>query len=137
MYRVLIFQDHESTINLDGFNGTIAGQELFNELRNSVPDKIDTNTICFGHIMLWSDSFLRCYSRQKDNSIWILVARVSPPLGCSASEQHTFCLAFGSSKQCHDKVIAYYLKEIKHLMKGKNPYYGRPGIKRKLYTFKR
>jgi len=45
-----------------------------------------------------------------------------------------FCLAFGSSKLNHDKVIVYYLKEIKSIMKGKYRYYGKNTIREKVYT---
>ena len=43
----------------------------------------------------------------------------------STSSSHTFCLAMGSSKHCHNKVIAHYLEEVKSLMKGNLMYYGK------------
>ena len=125
------FKDHQNNTNTQGFNGTIAGQELYHELLGSIPADVNESDTCFGHIMLWSDSFLRCFSRQKDNSIWLLVARVCPPESHSTSDRHTFCLAFGSSKLNHDKVIQYYLKEIKTMMRGKHRYYGRDDTKKK------
>jgi hypothetical protein len=41
-----------------------------------------------------------------------------------------FCLAFGQSKLDHDRVIEFYLNEIKtKLMPGKYQYYGKDDIK--------
>ena len=73
----------------------------------------------FGYILLWSDSFLRCFIRQKKNSIWILVIRVCPPSGTSKAKWHTFCLAMGRSRDPHGKVIDMYLQEIEQIRKGK------------------
>jgi len=85
-------------------------------------------------LIFWSDSFLRCYSRQRDNSIWLFVVRVCAPSGLSTSTEHTFCLAFGSSKLNHDGVIEHYMKEVLKLMKGKVRYYGKEGVTRKVNT---
>ena len=84
----------------------------------------DPDETYFGHLTCWSDSFLRCNSRVEGNSVWIFVVRIAAPEGESTSSSHTFCLAMGSSKASHDKVIAHYLKEIIKLMKGKMRYYG-------------
>ena len=95
----------------------------------------DKSTTCCGHLIFWSDAFLKCFSRQRENSIWLFVVRICPPNGLSTSEEHTFCLAFGSSKLNHDKLIEYYLKEVRDiLMKGQTRYYGKPGVRRKVNT---
>ena len=127
------FMKDPNGVNLDGFNGTPRAADLLEELQQRMENG-DGHAIYFGHLMFWSDSFLRCFSRQRDNSYWIFVVRVMPPEGCATSSSHTFCLAMGSSKECHDKVIAHYMKEVSELMKGKMCYYGKEGIKDKIYV---
>ena len=68
----------------------------------------------FGHVMMWSNSFLYKFGRVKDNSFWILVARMCVPLGMSTSTEHTFCLTYSHSSVPHDGVVQYYLQEIKN-----------------------
>ena len=117
-------QDNDGRQNYDGFNGTPRAQELLDDLRVELEHGEPDETF-FGHLTFWSDSFLLCFSRQDSNSIWIFVFRIAAPEGESTSSRHTFCLAMGSSKESHDKVIAYYLKEVIELMKGKMRYYGK------------
>ncbi|EJK52081.1 hypothetical protein THAOC_28686 [Thalassiosira oceanica] len=116
-------QDDDGSINLDGFNGSPRAAALLAQLRQGL-EVGEADSTSFGHLTLWSDSFLRNFSRQRENSFWIFVVRISPPEGMSTSSNHTFCLAWGSSKHCHDKVIAHYLEEVKSLMKGNEMYYG-------------
>ena len=63
------FQDHEGKSNEEGSNNTRAGKNLFKELKGDL--KVgDIEHTCFGHVMVWSDGFLRNFNRQKDNSFW-------------------------------------------------------------------
>ena len=117
-------QDDNGFTNNDGFNGSPRAAALLAQLRAALENG-DADSTCCGHLMLWSDSFLRNFSRQRENSFWIFVVRISPPEGMSTSSSHTFCLAMGSSKRCHDKVIAHYLEEVKSLMKGELMYHGK------------
>ena len=114
--------------NRDGFNGTPRAEELLKELERGL-ETGDISGTYFGHLMFWSDSFLKCFSRQKDNSIWLFVVRISAPESLSTSNDHTVCLAMGSSNECHDGVIAHYMNEVRAVMKGKARYYGREGVK--------
>ena len=128
------FQDHTGKTSTTGFNGTIKGQELYEKLKRGLVNG-NVTTTCFGHIILWSDGFLRNFTRQKENSFWILVMRVCAPLMFLSSEEYTFCLAFGQSKFDHDRVIQFYLEEIRtKIMPGKMRYYGKDGVKKMVNT---
>ena len=63
-------QDHLGARSKSGLNGTPAATKL---LEDMIRDNQGDSTNCaFGYIILWSDSFLRCFSRQRENSIWLL-----------------------------------------------------------------
>ena len=127
-------QDHTGKRNFDGFNGTVRANELYDEMMNSILFGNKCSTCC-EHLMFWSDDFQKCFPRIRENSIWLFVVRICPPDGFSTSDKHTFCLAFGSSKLNHDKVIEYYLKEVNEvLMRGQMRYYGKLGVRRKVNT---
>ena len=104
--------------NRDGSNGTPRAEELLEELERGL-ETGDISWTYFGHLMFWSDSFLKCFSQQKDNSIWLFVVRISAPEGLFTSNDHTICLAMGSLNECHNGVIAYYINEVRETMKGK------------------
>jgi len=116
--------------NPEGFNKTIRAKEILLECKSSLDrDLFDPEETFIGHVMIWSDSFLLRFSRQKENSMWLLVVRICPPPGITTSKEHTFCLAFGPSTLNHDRVIAFYMREIKEkLMKGQPRYYGKEGV---------
>ena len=120
-------QDHTGKRNSDGLNGTPAAAKLLQDMIRDNDNK--TENCAFGYILLWSDSFLRCFIRQKNNSIWILVIRICPPSGKSKGKCHTFCLAMGRSKDPHGKVIDMYLEEIETIRRGQVRYYGEKRIK--------
>ena len=128
-----LFMKDSSGVNSDGFNGTPRVAALLAELERNQENQ-EAKPAHYGHVMSWSDGYLGCFSRQRDNSYWIFVVRIMPPEGCSTSIKHTFCLAMGSSKECHDKVIAFYMKEVVELMKGMWFYYGKEGVKDKIYV---
>ena len=128
------FQDHLGNISTSGYNGTIKGQKLYEKLKQCLVNG-EVSTTCFGHIILWSDGFLRNFARQKENSFWIVVMRVCAPVHCYTSQDYTVCLAFGQSKFDHDRVVQFYLEEIRtKLMPGKLRYYGKSGVKKLVNT---
>jgi len=47
--------------NRDGFNGTPRAEELLEELERGL-ETGDISWTCFGHLMFWSDSFLKCFN---------------------------------------------------------------------------
>ena len=60
----------------EGFNGTRAIDDLLEDVKGamakSAVSKEDIEKIPVGWIYFWRDGFLRCFSKQKDNSVWIL-----------------------------------------------------------------
>ena len=118
------WQDHSGRTNFEGFNGTPIGRAQFEYAKaNLVNGKVEQT--CFGHIMTWSDAFQPRWSRQRDKSIWLYVMRVCAPPGHSTSEDHTFCLAFGSAKLPHDKVVEHYQRELMTFVDGFRRYDGK------------
>ena len=75
-----------------------------------------------GWILMWSDAFLRCFIKQKENSVWIITATVCPPTNEMSSGFYTHVLAMGKSGSDHTKVINHYLREIKQLQTGVNTF---------------
>ena len=113
-------RDHAGKRNSNGLNGTPAAQKLLNEMISD--NENNTENCAFGYIILWSDSFLRCFIRQKQNSIWVLVIRICPP-STKSDKSNTYCLAMSRSFNWHDKVIRMYLEEIETVRKGRMRYY--------------
>jgi len=77
-----------------------------------------------GYIKFWSDSFLRCFIKQRENSVWILTVTICPPENVKSSGVQTHVLAMGKSGEDHTPIIEHYLKEAQKLMKGFPCYFG-------------
>ena len=111
-----------NTNNRSGLNGSQAVQDLqvdvLTQLRKAGYREDQLNGINIGWIYFWSDSFLRCFVKQKDNSVWIFTVTVSPPYKEKSSGNYTFVLAMGKSSNDHTKVIEYFHKEARDLMSG-------------------
>ena len=60
-------QDHEGNCNSNGLNSIHTAQTLLDEM--VCENEYNTDNCAFGYIILWSDSFLRYFIRQKQNSI--------------------------------------------------------------------
>ncbi len=114
--------------NRDGLNGTKAVADLVNDIFDAMKsDGLSDASIRETHIgwvYFWSDSFLRCFVKQKDNSVWILTVTICPPLSKINSGRYTHVLAMGKSSEDHTSVIEYYYREVKKLMKGFHTYFG-------------
>ena len=77
----------------DGLNKTRAVHDILKDIeaemreamRKKEPDRpqedieLAIKATSKGFIYFWSDSFLRCFVKQKDNSVWILTVTISPP----------------------------------------------------------
>jgi len=115
--------------NMDGLNGTDAASDLIMEMQQSMRDaEIDEETIMntsLGWLIMWSDSFLRCFIKQRENSIWILTITICPPEGMKNSKLHTHVLAIGKGSDDHQPVIEYFLNEMKELQVGEVRYCGK------------
>lgn len=112
----------------NGLNGTEAMNDLVEDVRKamtdngSLPKEIEETSI--GWIYLWSDSFLRCFIKQKENSVWILTVTICPPGEDISSGLYTHVLAMGKSSEDHTPVREFYLEEMMTLMKGFKCYHG-------------
>lgn len=71
-----------------------------------------------GWVYFWSDSFLRCFTKQKDNSVWLFAVTVCPPHSDISTGRFTRILAIGKSGNDHTDVINHYHNEIKEMMNG-------------------
>jgi hypothetical protein len=122
----------------DGLNGTRAVQDLVKDIeaamreaiREKEPDKPqgdierDIKGTSKGYIYFWSDSFLRCFVKQKDNSVWILTVTISPPWTDVNKGTYTHVLAMGKSSEDHTPVIDHYMREARELQRGFRCYFG-------------
>lgn len=119
----------EDKRNKEGLNGTKAVDDLLEDCREAMKedDKItpeEAEKTSIGWIYFWSDSFLRCFIKQKDNSVWILTVTICPPESEKSSGRYTHVLAMGKSSEDHTPVIERYLEEYIGLMKGFKCYFG-------------
>ena len=66
--------------NQDGLNGTQAMADLINDIVDAMKmDGLSDESIretSIGWVYFWSDSFLQCFVKEKDNSVWIMTATI-------------------------------------------------------------
>ncbi len=71
----------------------------------------EVKNTAIGWIMLWLDSFVVHWSKQKDNSMWIHTATILPkPIVIPTYPNYTYCLAMGQSKEDYTEVINHYFR---------------------------
>ena len=102
--------------DMRGANGCYSAQKILAKLKidNKHPDK----KTAYAYVILWSDSFLKSWVKQKGNSIWILTVTL-PIIGKNATSPfRTHCLAIGRALYDHTAVIDYYLNEIVSMRNG-------------------
>ena len=117
-------------LNNEGLNGTPAMWDLKKDIVKAMKaagqsdEEIARTSI--GYIYFWSDAFLRCFVKQKDNSVWVLTVTICPHESDKATGANTYILAMGrSGKEVdHSRVIDHYVKECQGLMKGFDVYFG-------------
>ena len=70
-------------LNQDGLNVTQALDNLVNDIVDAMKiEGLSDESIretSIGWVYFWSDSFLRCFVKQKDNSVWIMTTTICPP----------------------------------------------------------
>ena len=114
--------------NKDELNGTKAMNDLIDEVEKAMEaDGVDEETRAntkIGYLLFWSDSFLRCFVKQKDNSVWLLTVTVCPPGDIKGLNKYTIILAMGKSSEDHSKVVEHYMEAAAELMKGFDCYSG-------------
>ena len=108
--------------NCDGLNGSKAVKRLVKKIRRQLIregySKKKVSEISIGYFYTWSDSFLRCFVKQKDNSVWIMTITVCPPYSDMSTGRYTYVVAMGKSSEDHTKVLEYFHHEIQDLLKG-------------------
>ena len=114
--------------NLEGLNGTKAMDDLIKDVENrmkecGVHEEVRKETK-IGHLIFWSDSFLRCFIKQKENSVWILTVTICPPDDKKSSGKYTIILAIGKSSEDHTEVVESFMKQANELMEGFDCYLG-------------
>ena len=114
--------------NREGLNGSKAADDIINDLDETMKaanvEKETRDKTKKGWILMWSDAFLRCFIKQKENSVWIITVTVCPPPNKMSSGLYTHVLAMGKSGSDHMEVINYYLEEMKLLQAGFECYMG-------------
>ena len=114
--------------NRDGLNGTQAyhalTREIYSAMKNANTEKEVMLKTRIGWVYLWSDSFLRCFVKQKENSVWVLTATVCPFENDKSTGANTYVLAIGKSGDDHTEIINMYVKECAELMTGFDCYFG-------------
>ena len=115
--------------NKDGLNGTPAASNLVHDVVNGMKEKGIAESVIvetsIGWLYLWSDSFLRCFIKQKDNSVWILTVTLCPPEREKSTGSHTYVLAMGKSSEDHTPVIEHYLEQVQEVALGFECYLSR------------
>ena len=123
------FVQDGTKINRDGLNGTQAADYLrvqatkHMEADKSLSDE-QIRGAKIGWFYFWSDSFLRCFVKQKDNSVWVLTVTVCPPEDQKSNGANTRVLAIGKSSDNHTPVIDYYIREAWKIRSGFPCYLG-------------
>ena len=108
--------------NTEGLNGTKSVRKLIKRVRRELKKqghndkKIQETSI--GYFYLWSDSFLKCFVKQKDNSVWIMTVTVSPPFQDTSTGRFTYVIAMGKSSEDHTGVVEHFHREVQELLKG-------------------
>jgi hypothetical protein len=107
--------------NREGLNGSQSSVRALSEIYNALKDqgmseKEINETLCgLGHF--WTDSYLQCFVKQKDNSMWTLTVTILPNI--------TIVLALGRGNKDHTAVIEHFHQEMAELRNGFLSYDGR------------
>lgn len=111
-----------------GLNGTMAAKDacldtrkVLTKLHGAESEYVTKTSI--GWVSFWSDSFLKSFVKQKDNSVWLYCVTISPPKEDISKGIYTQVLAIGKSGQDHTAVVEHFHNEIKELEKGFQCYY--------------
>ena len=112
--------------NTEGLNGTLGVAQLMNEILEGLKKQgyssKDIAEWNLGYIFFWSDSFLRYFIKQKDNSVWIMTATICAPSGKLG--KYSFVIAMGKSTNDHSRVIEHFHREANEMRKGFPCYFG-------------
>ena len=108
--------------NREGIYGSPAATRALERLKAKVLENGgDVDKTVYGLIVTWSDSFVSCWVRQKDNNVWIQTVTICPPANGKKGNKNstdTHVVVMGLSKHSHSKVVSATLDEIAELEKG-------------------
>ena len=119
--------------NTDMLNGTKAAAICANNIRATMEREAKEQgegsedilqKTHMGWVTFWSDSFLKSFVKQKNNSVWLHCATISPPPSEISKGTYTVVLAMGKSGQDHSPVVEHFYNEIRDLRKGFDCYFG-------------
>lgn len=115
--------------NEEGLNGTPAVAKMIEDAVASLKAKgltdEEISQTFIGWIVMWSDSYLQSFIKQKENSVHTTTATICPPESNKSSSAYTVVLALGKSSLDHTKVVAFYMEELDQLKAGIQCYCGR------------
>ena len=111
-----------------GLSGSRAATDACIELRRMLENRHGKQSkyamkTSIGWVSFWSDSFLKSFIKQKDNSVWLYCVTISPPKEDISKGVYTQVLAIGKSGQDHSAVVEHFHNEINELEKGFQCYY--------------
>ena len=114
--------------NREGLNGTKAMDDLIDGINEAMMEAKENEGIRtktkIGWLNFWSDGFLNCFTKQRENSVWIITVTVSPPSDSQSSNLYTYVLAMAKHDADHTRVIEHYMREVSVLKKGIECYFG-------------
>jgi hypothetical protein len=99
-------------------------REMLKKLHGAESKYVMKTSIGWVSFWFWSDSFLKSFIKQKDNSVWLYCVTISPPKEDISKGIYTQVLSIGKSGQDHHSaVVDHFHNEIKELEKGFQCYY--------------
>ncbi len=117
--QLSFLQDENGHRNEDGINGTQTATNLVNKLLVTCQYP---ETTAIGGGFFWSDGFRGAYTKERNNSVWIMTFTFSTFKDDATSKFHTGLLAMGPGSLPHNEVINYYFQEL--LRKPTRRYFG-------------
>ncbi len=114
--------------NREGLNGTKAMDDLIDGINEAMKEAKENEGIRtktkIGWLNFWSDGFLNCFTKQRENSVWIITVTVCPLSDSQSSNLYTYVLAMAKHDADHIRVIDHYMREVSVRKKGIECYFG-------------
>ena len=109
-------EDGSKPTNARGPNISDAGKKLYKRMKSF--NKYSHQKTAYAYLRFWLDSFLKCWTKQRKNSIWMLTVTFPNFDAGASSAYHTQVLAIGRSYDDHTPVIDYYFGELQKILGG-------------------
>ena len=85
--------------------------EINNDMKQSNSKESFRIRTSFGYLLFWSNSFSRCFIKQKENIIWIFTVTFYPREDNKSLSIYACVLAMGRSGQDHTTVIRHFMRD--------------------------